>query len=364
MRILVSMLGVSGHTSGSWTRAINLFPGLKNDFHHEVIVLTDDSVAAEEFGSLGIEVIHFRHCPWLLSLIVRGFRTRRATRSIHPDVICIEAFPVPRNLQVPTSLTIHDLRHFEPEAGSFLKKFDRCLRIRSLDRAWGVISVSEHTSRLLTKIVPIAATVVHNPIPAIPRVTAGLTSASNPNFGRKFALVLGHLEPRKNVELAIRAALCESWPTSVDLVIAGKDLGELGWLRSLAGQSEKIVFLGKVPEDTKVALFAAALVTLVPSRIEGFGLVAVEAISLGSPVLAARGTALEEVIGDPDSLLDPDSPEIWSEKVRQLYQNAEYRADVLKRQQEFTRIFDLRNCVRQLHTALMAIAERSIPRRD
>jgi glycosyltransferase involved in cell wall biosynthesis len=70
------------------------------------------------------------------------------------------------------------------------------------------------------------------------------------------------------------------------------------------------------PDDrTLVSLYQRALVLLVPSRNEGFGLPALEAMACGCPVLAARAGALPEVCGEAAVLLDPDVPDAWRKAV-------------------------------------------------
>lgn len=54
-------------------------------------------------------------------------------------------------------------------------------------------------------------------------------------------------------------------------------------------------------------MMAGALTVVVPSRYEGFGLPAIEAMAAGSPVVAARAGALPEVCGDAAVLADPDA---------------------------------------------------------
>jgi alpha-1,3-rhamnosyl/mannosyltransferase len=78
------------------------------------------------------------------------------------------------------------------------------------------------------------------------------------------------------------------------------------------------------------ALYRAAAVALVPSLAEGFGLVAVEAMACGTPVLAANGSALPETTGGAAVLLDPADPEAWAREIRAVLDDGE-RAAMLRR---------------------------------
>ncbi len=69
--------------------------------------------------------------------------------------------------------------------------------------------------------------------------------------------------------------------------------------------------LSEVDEADLPALYGSAEALLLPSRHEGFGLPALEAMATGTPVLAASVGALPEVTGGAAELLDPDDPEAW-----------------------------------------------------
>lgn len=77
-------------------------------------------------------------------------------------------------------------------------------------------------------------------------------------------------------------------------------------------------------------MFRQADVIVMPSRTEGFGLVALEAISAGVPVLVSSESgiakALEKVEGGMTVVLDSDKPEDWAERIKQLSeQKPKYR---------------------------------------
>jgi glycosyltransferase involved in cell wall biosynthesis len=63
-------------------------------------------------------------------------------------------------------------------------------------------------------------------------------------------------------------------------------------------------------------------VVAVPSRYEGFGLPAAEAMAHGRPLVAARATALPEVAGDAGVLVDPDDVDGWGAAIARLLDDA------------------------------------------
>ena len=71
---------------------------------------------------------------------------------------------------------------------------------------------------------------------------------------------------------------------------------------------EQVRFLSYVPEDDLPGLYAGAMLTVIPSFDEGFGLPALEAMACGSPVLVSNRGALPEVVGAAAMIFDPGKP--------------------------------------------------------
>jgi alpha-1,3-rhamnosyl/mannosyltransferase len=79
------------------------------------------------------------------------------------------------------------------------------------------------------------------------------------------------------------------------------------------GLEDRVVRTGRIPRGDLLGLMAGAVALTFPSRYEGFGLPVLEAMALGTPVLAADSTALPEVVGAAGVLLPPDDPETWAD---------------------------------------------------
>jgi glycosyltransferase involved in cell wall biosynthesis len=77
------------------------------------------------------------------------------------------------------------------------------------------------------------------------------------------------------------------------------------------GLGDRVVRTGRVGTDELEALYAAAAGVVVPSRYEGFGLPALEAMARGCPVVVARSGSLPEVVRSED-LVDPDDVTAWA----------------------------------------------------
>jgi glycosyltransferase involved in cell wall biosynthesis len=82
--------------------------------------------------------------------------------------------------------------------------------------------------------------------------------------------------------------------------------------------SRSVEFRGVVSSEEKTDLMQRCAVYVQPSRFEGFGLAVLEAMACGAPVVASRGGALSEVVGDAGLLLDDLSPETIAGRIGEL----------------------------------------------
>ena len=122
-------------------------------------------------------------------------------------------------------------------------------------------------------------------------------------------LFVGTLAPRKNVNGLLDAyeLLLSRRQDIPDLVIVGTKPDEALWKTRLKRSplAGRVRCPGYVDRATLKALYTDALVLVMPSLDEGFGIPALEAMTIGVPVIAAARGALPEVVGDAGLLVDP-----------------------------------------------------------
>ncbi|MGE3950218.1 MAG: glycosyltransferase [Pyrinomonadaceae bacterium] len=125
-----------------------------------------------------------------------------------------------------------------------------------------------------------------------------------------YLLYIGRIHPKKAIDNLIRALAASEIFLSSDLVlkIAGKGKDEyqdeLKRLVSSLGMDEKIHFVGQVEGDEKRQMLADARFTIMPSHTENFGIVVLESLAQGTPVIASRHT--------PWQALEAEKVGFWS----------------------------------------------------
>jgi glycosyltransferase involved in cell wall biosynthesis len=150
---------------------------------------------------------------------------------------------------------------------------------------------------------------------------------------RPLVLFLGKLTPRKGVDILLRA-FAQLKATNAVLVIAGNDMGSGAAANVLArrlGLGDRVIHTGLLRAGARLGALRDADVVVYPSRDEVFGLVPLEALCCGTPVVVCDDSGCGEVIartgggrlvphGDPIALADAiesvlDSPEAWRDRV-------------------------------------------------
>ena len=141
-------------------------------------------------------------------------------------------------------------------------------------------------------------------------------------------LLVGRIVPHKGVEHFVEAA--RYVPDARFLVAGGgSSLDAMKRLALSMGVADRVRFLGRISDDRLPEVYAACDVFVLPSvsRLEAFGIVALEAMSTGKPVIVADIPGVREIIEDGrDGLLtDPVNPRDLAEKIRRLLSDPKAR---------------------------------------
>lgn len=234
------------------------------------------------------------------------------------DVLHCPLNVIPLAAACPTVLTIHDLtflrypRLFPRLKQLYLRLFTRL----SAHNASAVVTDSASTRDDVVQMLGVPRERVHVVYPAAdadysPR-THDECSAFRDSKGltNGYVLYVGTLEPRKNVDVLIRAfgrvVREQQLPHSLVLV------GGRGWMTQSiqeaiaeAGIGERIIMPGYVPRAELPLWYSGADLFVYPSTYEGFGYPVLESMSAGTPVITTNTSSLPEIAGDAGVLVSP-----------------------------------------------------------
>lgn len=125
----------------------------------------------------------------------------------------------------------------------------------------------------------------------------------------RYILWIGRPDPTKNLPALLSAFRLIERRLDVRLIVAGDGSPfDMGAGEQDFGALNNVTVLGPVTHEEKIALLDRASVLVSPSLYEGFGLVPLEAMSRGCPVVACRAGALPEVCRDAAVYVDPQQP--------------------------------------------------------
>jgi glycosyltransferase involved in cell wall biosynthesis len=274
---------------------------------------------------------------------------------------------------------VHDLAfRYYPETAPHIDARWRGRFASALDDAPAIIVPSESVASDLQEAYAVDADrvhVVHHGVDAGAFAPApqGAIDAARRRYAipGSYVLFVGGIEPRKNLELLVRA-FASSDARHLTLVLAG---GPVRWFPQSVERLEatiellspgvrgRIVRTGYVSEREKHALLSGATVLAYPSLYEGFGFPVLEGFAAGIPVLTSNVSSLPEVAGDAAVLVDPGDVNAVATALSELVADDDLRAVLsaagVARAARFTWEATARATAKVLRGALMSPEERA-----
>ncbi|MBI5369980.1 glycosyltransferase family 4 protein [Candidatus Uhrbacteria bacterium] len=250
----------------------------------------------------------------------------------HLDLIHFPHWNVPILLKTPFVVTIHDLILLEEPKSArattrhpivYALKYAGFKRVlaHSVSASKKIITVSEATKRSILTHFPNVSekkiVVIYEGVSPLPPVASSAPLVPDP-----FLLCVGNAYPHKNLDVLLRAfdQLHVRQP-EIHLVFAGRDDVFSRSLQKRAQQSlaqSHIHFIFSPNDEDLSGLYHHAKAYLFPSRIEGFGLPALEAMAAGVPVIASAIPALKEILGDSALFFPVHDPSALALTIEQL----------------------------------------------
>ena len=202
--------------------------------------------------------------------------------------------------------TIHDMGPWDaPEALRLLQKIYlkiTCMWSARISKK--IITVSNFSKQRISLILKYP----DKNIEVIPSaIYKGITDYKSTNYSDvkemyhlpdKYIMSLSTLEPRKNLELLLRAFTNVMNQVDYDLVLVGRKGWKMDDVLKKYNAQKRIIITGFVNDEHVAQIYKNAMCFVFPSIYEGFGLPPVEALALGTPVVASDAASLPEVLMD------------------------------------------------------------------
>lgn len=290
--------------------------------HHHIFPL---------FMPLAIEQFDFSGYDIVLSLsasFAKGIITKPKTRHI-----CYCLTP-PRFLWDNSQKFVEDfgypklLKKLLPPFITYLRIWDREAAYR-VDEFW---AISDFVKQRVKKYYCKDAHVIYPPLPLSIKKQEASSKHKESDLlilNTDYFLLVGRLVSYKRFDLAIRAFNENSLPLKI--VGVGPELKKL---KSMAGRN--IEFLGSVSDDKLTQLYLGARACVFPQE-EDFGIVPLEAMAAGKPVIAYQGGgALETILDKKTGLFfDNQTPEALNEAIERFKGLKFKEEDCIKQAQKF-----------------------------
>lgn len=143
---------------------------------------------------------------------------------------------------------------------------------------------------------------------------------------KPFLFYTGVWRNHKNLVGLIRAfkIVRERYHLDIDLVLGGKEdpyYPEVRRTWEALGLGDSIIPVGFIDQAELPIFYNAATAFVIPSFYEGFGLIGLEAMSCGTPVISSDRTSLPEILGQGAIYFDPDKPEEIAEKISLVFKD-------------------------------------------
>lgn len=169
----------------------------------------------------------------------------------------------------------------------------------------------------------------------------------------KYFLFIGRIEERKNIGNIIKAfeILKEKYDISHKLVLAGKPGFGYEKIQNKIQETRynnQIVLTGFISEEEKWELLKKAEAFVFPTLYEGFGIPALEAQSVGCPVVASNNSSIPEVVEGSALLVDPQDPKDIAESIYKLISDESLKNAIIAKGLENVKRFSWDKCANQI----------------
>ncbi|EEB74560.1 glycosyltransferase family 4 protein [Thermococcus sp. AM4] len=303
---------------------------------HEVDIITNDRVTGKEaelrdngiglvkvpgytFGSVGINMTVFSRNASRLIPYVQDYDVVHGQHAFTP--LALKAVSAGRKAGKATLLTTHSINYENSSAIRALARITFPYFRYYLGNPHRIIAVSRASKDFIRRFTRVPIEVIQNGVNVdffdIP--LSKEEAKERLGLGERVILYVGRIEPRKGVSTLINAM------RHVDgtLLIAGQGsmLPLLKERARLLGISKKVRFLGRVEYSELPLYYRASDVFVLPSLSEAFGIVLLEAMASGTPVIGTSVGGIPEIIDGCGIIVPPGNAKKLAEAINLILGN-------------------------------------------
>jgi glycosyltransferase involved in cell wall biosynthesis len=278
-----------------------------------------------------------------------------------PDILFIPSHVFPIIHPKKTVMTIHDVaaRKFPNSYSRFSRWYTLWSAKFALKNLWKIIVPSEFTKEELAsfgfptkkvEVIPHGYDKNYKVVEDKKKINSILKKYK---IKKPFVMTIGRLEEKKNTVNIIKSfnkIRIKNKELKIKLLLVGQDgygFEKVEEEIKNSNYKEDIIRPGWVDEEDLVYLMNATEVFLFPSLYEGFGLPVLEAFACGTPVLASRGSSLEEVGGEAGIYVNSSNVVDIAKKILNLVENKEIKNKKIELGLERVKNFSWAKCARE-----------------
>jgi glycosyltransferase involved in cell wall biosynthesis len=360
MKIIIDARMISWPGIGRYTEKLLHYLERINDENNYVVLMLPSDVKTWQPTNHRFKVIYADIRPYGLSEQVK---LPLLLKRLQPDLVHFTHFTVPLAFRGEYVVTIHDLvllRYQNLRGGLFHRSK---YRFKQVIMGFAIRSAAQRADVIITDsqfvkddivttlsvdakkiaVIPLAAELV-SPCPEL---------GDNFHIEDNYILHVGSFFPYKNIRRLIDAfTLLAPQNPDLKLALVGKVDSFANALRQHAvdqGIVGRIVFVDYVPNDQLAWFYQHARAYVFPSLSEGFGLPGLEAMTQGTPVLAARASCLPEVFADAAYYFDPLDSGDMAAKIGEVLNSPKLRQQLSAAGAERVKDFSWRRTAEQTH---------------
>lgn len=303
--------------------------------HQIVLITTRESEQELKLSRFKKYVAHYHPYSNLAQFEILGLLLR-----IKPDVLHVPHFTIPVLWSGKVIITIHDLiKHISKGADTttrspiiyWAKYFQYLLIVWfAVKRAAKIIVPTRYWQGILMANynLPKGKIIVTNE--GVSEVFYSKSIADIDLPEQPYVLYVGNVYPHKNIPTLL-SAISELNGEMLLIIVCARSVFTERTEKLIAKHNlqKYVKFLGNVSERELVSLYKNARALVFPSLIEGFGLPGLEAMAVGTPVIAARASCLPEVYEDAAIFFEPMDASELAQKINLVHTDLKLRQELV-----------------------------------